>query len=102
MEQEKEETKQFGYNTGMLCPICKSSRSRVFDKRNNAAYIIRRRECDNKHRFTTKELVGQSPLGPISHEGFIDTKHPHFPERLKKALVQSVDYYQLAKSLHDI
>ena len=52
----KKEIKYFV--TGLQCPICKSNKSRVVDKADRILNCIyRRRECENKHRFTTLEKV---------------------------------------------
>ena len=45
------------YSNGIECPICKSQKSSVTDKRNYTDRIWRRRKCDNGHVYSTSEVV---------------------------------------------
>lgn len=40
---------------GLCCPICKSNITHVYDSRAAKGEVIRRRECENGHRFRTTE-----------------------------------------------
>lgn len=50
---------EFKYSqTTLKCPVCNSLNSRVVDKRNRGANgIYRRRQCENKHTYTTIEKI---------------------------------------------
>jgi len=88
-----------GYLITMECPVCKSNKSKVVDKRNYEDHILRRRECNNGHRFNTIELDEHKPsLKPA--KGMVDTTKPEFGEKLKSALIASVDYRKLAQQLY--
>lgn len=56
------------YTQGIQCPQCQSEISKITDKRNYADRIWRRRECSNKHRYTTLETYGTETSNPGSEE----------------------------------
>ena len=41
----------------MMCPVCKTRHNKVLDTRANPNYILRRRLCDNGHKYQTKEYA---------------------------------------------
>ena len=41
----------------MMCPICKTRHNKVLDTRANPEFILRRRLCDNGHKYLTKEYA---------------------------------------------
>jgi transcriptional regulator NrdR family protein len=43
-------------NSSMECPVCKSTKSEILDKRNFQHYAARRRRCSNGHRYSTVEM----------------------------------------------
>ena len=45
------------YSSGIECPICKSQKSGVTDKRNYTDRIWRRRKCDKGHVYSTSEII---------------------------------------------
>lgn len=98
MEQEKEPSKFLTYGTSMECPQCKSIKSKVIDKRNVQDHIIRRRQCENGHRYTTLELDANKP--GVVKRGTIDPTSSNFVEKLKNAIGQSIDYQKLANALY--
>lgn len=60
----------------MRCPSCEYSESKVVDSRpsDDGATIRRRRECLNcKHRFTTYERLGDTPLLVTKSDGSSET-----------------------------
>lgn len=60
----------------MRCPSCGFPESKVVDSRpsDDGAVIRRRREClDCKHRFTTYERLGDSPLLVTKSDGSSET-----------------------------
>ena len=60
----------------MRCPSCGNTESKVVDSRpsDDGATIRRRRECLScKHRFTTYERLGDSPLLIIKSDGSSET-----------------------------
>ena len=98
MEQEKEPSKFLSYGTSMECPQCKSNKSKVIDKRNAQDHIIRRRQCENGHRYTTMELNANKP--GVAKKGTIDPTSSDFAEKMKNAIAQSIDYQKLANALY--
>jgi transcriptional regulator NrdR family protein len=98
MEQEKKPANFSAYGTSMECPQCQSIKSKVVDKRNVRDHIIRRRQCENGHRYTTMELDSNKP--GVIKKGSIDPTGTDFPEKMKNALAQSIDYRKLAQVLH--
>jgi transcriptional regulator NrdR family protein len=47
----------------MMCPVCKTRYNKVLDTRANPEYILRRRECYNGHKFSTKEYaIFETPI----------------------------------------
>jgi transcriptional repressor NrdR len=77
----------------MLCPFCKSIKSKVIDSRSNngGSSIRRRRECLNrecKRRFTTYEQVVRTPPLVIKR----DSKRETFErEKIYKGIVKACD-----------
>ncbi|EZH66758.1 transcriptional regulator NrdR [Bacillaceae bacterium JMAK1] len=56
----------------MRCPVCHSNGTRVLDSRphNEARSIRRRRECERcSHRFTTYEIVEETPMLIVKKDG---------------------------------
>jgi transcriptional regulator NrdR family protein len=98
MESEIEKNKTVSYGTSMECPNCRSIKSKVLDKKNRQSYIVRRRQCENGHRYTTMELDANKP--GVAKKGTVDTTSVDFPERMKTALAQAIDYRKLAQALY--
>jgi transcriptional regulator NrdR family protein len=98
MEQKKEKSIFITYGTTMECPQCKSNKSKVVDKRNTPNHIVRRRQCENGHRYNTLEV--ESNKSGVTKKGSIDTTNPNFESKMKNALAQSIDYQKLAQALH--
>jgi len=43
---------------GMICPVCKSQKDRVFNVKRGNGKIVRRRECmDCKTKYSTLETI---------------------------------------------
>ena len=40
-----------------MCPVCKTRHNKVLDTRANPEFILRRRLCDNGHKYLTKEYA---------------------------------------------
>ena len=59
------------YSNGIECPICKSQKSSVTDKRNYTDRIWRRRKCDKGHVYSTSEVVELS----LKNKRRISSKH---------------------------
>ncbi len=75
----------------MKCPFCKHMDSRVMDSRaaDDGNAIRRRRECTNcGRRFTTYEVVEQSPLMVIKNDG---CRESFQQEKLLNGLIRSCD-----------
>jgi hypothetical protein len=49
------------YTPGLRCPECGTCYTRIVDSRAKTEFVRRRRECRNKHRFTTYEKPYQPP-----------------------------------------
>ena len=41
----------------MMCPICKTRHNKVLDTRANPEFILRKRQCENNHKYQTKEYA---------------------------------------------
>lgn len=41
----------------MMCPRCGSETLKVLDTRQNPEYVTRKRQCENNHKFYTKEYA---------------------------------------------
>jgi transcriptional regulator NrdR family protein len=65
----------------MTCPTCQSP-TRVVSCRSVGDGFIRRRRCENNHRFNTAEV---SHLGPFPWAKKTATKRPKRPKRPKPA-----------------
>jgi transcriptional regulator NrdR family protein len=47
----------------MKCPVCGTRKNKVLDTRANPEFILRKRECDNYHKFQTKEYaIPETPV----------------------------------------
>lgn len=62
-------TKWHGDGNPLKCPECESIRLRVVDSRDHRGTRRRRRECTNKHRFWTVEILSnyRGDIGDIAH-----------------------------------
>ncbi len=50
-------------NRDMMCPVCGSRKNKVLDTRANPEFIFRRRECNNFHKYQTKEYaISEAPI----------------------------------------
>lgn len=75
----------------MRCPLCQYNGSRVLDSRpvNEAKSIRRRRECEEcGHRFTTFEMVEESPLLVIKKDG---TREEFSREKILRGMVRACE-----------
>ena len=41
----------------MMCPRCGSEQLKVLDTRSNSEFVSRKRQCENNHKFYTKEYA---------------------------------------------
>ena len=41
----------------MMCPRCGSEQLKVLDTRSNPEFVSRKRQCENNHKFYTKEYA---------------------------------------------
>ena len=41
----------------MMCPVCGTRKNKVLDTRASPEFIARRRQCDNGHKYQTKEYA---------------------------------------------
>jgi len=41
----------------MMCPRCGSETLKVLDTRSNPEFVSRKRQCENNHKFYTKEYA---------------------------------------------
>lgn len=41
----------------MMCPICKTRHNKVLDTRASPGFVLRRRLCDNGHKYLTREYA---------------------------------------------
>ena len=41
----------------MMCPRCGSEQLKVLDTRSSPEFVSRKRQCDNNHKFYTKEYA---------------------------------------------
>jgi len=47
----------------MMCPRCGSETLKVLDTRSNPEFVSRKRQCENKHKFYTKEYaIPETPI----------------------------------------
>ena len=47
----------------MMCPVCAIRKNKVLDTRANPEFILRKRECDNGHKYQTKEYaISETPV----------------------------------------
>ena len=75
----------------MRCPLCHYNGTRVLDSRpvNDAKSIRRRRECEDcGNRFTTFEMVEESPLLVIKKDG---TREEFNREKILHGLVRACE-----------
>lgn len=102
-----DEKKEISYSIGVECPVCKSLKSRVLDKRNsNKDTILRRKVCENGHRYSTVEVLGQRDSytnkmkvkkTPLTDEE-IKSKFP----RVKDALLTHLNFKEFIKSIYNL
>jgi transcriptional regulator NrdR family protein len=72
----------------MTCPTCQSA-TRVVSCRSVGDGFIRRRRCENDHRFNTAEV---SHLGPFPWAKKTATKPTKRPKRTRKAKSVTSDW----------
>jgi len=72
----------------MTCPTCQST-TRVVSCRSVGDGFIRRRRCENGHRFNTAEV---SHLGPFPWAKKTATKPTKRPKRARKAKPKPSDW----------
>lgn len=75
----------------MRCPFCEYNGTRVLDSRpfNNNKSIRRRRECEScERRFTTFEVVEETPLLIIKKDG---TREEFSREKILRGLVRACE-----------
>lgn len=75
----------------MRCPYCGHSGTRVLDSRpsNENRSIRRRRECESCHqRFTTFEIVEETPIMVIKKEG---TREEFSREKILRGLIRACE-----------
>jgi transcriptional repressor NrdR len=75
----------------MRCPLCQYNGTRVLDSRpvNDAKSIRRRRECEKcGHRFTTFEMVEETPLLIIKKDG---VREEFSREKILRGLVRACE-----------
>lgn len=73
----------------MICPYCKSSNSKVVDKRDSGEHTRRRRECENcGKRFTTYERVETVLLNVIKRDGSVEEFDR---EKLKRGVMKAIN-----------
>lgn len=75
----------------MRCPYCNHNGTRVLDSRqvNESRSIRRRRECEScSRRFTTFEMVEESPLLVIKKDG---TREEFSREKILRGLVRACE-----------
>ncbi|EST54716.1 NrdR family transcriptional regulator [Brevibacillus panacihumi W25] len=75
----------------MRCPFCEYNGTRVLDSRpfNNYKSIRRRRECEKcERRFTTFEMVEESPLIIVKKDG---TREEFSREKVLRGLVRACE-----------
>lgn len=75
----------------MRCPACHSQNTRVMDSRpsNEGKSIRRRRECEScNHRFTTFEIVEETPLIVVKKEG---TRQEFSREKILRGLIRACE-----------
>ncbi|RXT04765.1 transcriptional regulator NrdR [Ammoniphilus sp. CFH 90114] len=75
----------------MRCPLCQHNGTRVLDSRpvNEAKSIRRRRECEAcSHRFTTFEMVEETPLLVIKKDG---AREEFSREKILRGLVRACE-----------
>lgn len=75
----------------MRCPFCEYNGTRVLDSRpfNNNKSIRRRRECEKcERRFTTFEMVEESPLIIVKKDG---TREEFSREKVLRGLVRACE-----------
>lgn len=96
-------------NTSMECPFCKSTKSQVTDKRNYLNRILRRRWCENGHRYSTLEVVGEqdktsasTPIKIVNQPGVTDYSYIEDINKLKKTLPISIDKEKLKNIIFPI
>jgi transcriptional regulator NrdR family protein len=47
----------------MMCPVCKTRQNKVLDTRANPEFILRKRQCNNGHKYQTKEYaIFETPI----------------------------------------
>jgi transcriptional regulator NrdR family protein len=47
----------------MMCPVCGIRKNKVLDTRASPEFILRRRECENGHKYQTKEYaISETPV----------------------------------------
>ena len=47
----------------MMCPRCGSETLKVLDTRSNPEFVSRKRQCENNHKFYTKEYaISETPI----------------------------------------
>lgn len=72
----------------MMCPICKTRHNKVLDTRTNPEFILRKRLCDNGHKYLTREYaitddtifeasICEKPETPKASSGFSLSKLWH-------------------------
>jgi len=86
------------FSTSMPCPVCGSVLSKVTEKRNVENYVFRRRECDAGHRYKTMEIEENNTA--VKKKGSVDVRDPEFAEKLKTAMIHSIDYRKFAQLLY--
>lgn len=60
-----------GSRRGLFCPTCNAGSVRVVDTRRTVGGVRRRHECENGHRFTTREVVDAESAGTNLHPDVI-------------------------------
>ncbi len=89
------------YGLYMICPFCKSTKTKVVDKRDNNATssIRRRREClDCLKRFTTYEKIQSICLNVIKRSGKIEDFDR---EKLKRGILTAIKKRRIPESTID-
>lgn len=75
----------------MRCPFCENNGTRVLDSRpfNNNKSIRRRRECEEcERRFTTFEMVEETPLLIVKKDG---TREEFSREKVLRGLIRACE-----------